>query len=170
MMGSPTPAVRVQCFDLKSEYDIKGQGQNLLDASFTGLSQLGGRDRGISNTKMTLKESLDQIAVMKAMKASPMGAFESPGKDKYALSSYHGSPKLLDETQQTVNTCQGDQQSFLGGLRATIGNLFGGSKANETIDVSRVNETMANETMANDTILDNQLNLNETINDKNNNS
>ena len=98
MMGSPTPAVRVQCFDLKSEYDIKGQGQNLLDASFTGLSQLGGRDRGISNTKMTLKESLDQMAVMKAMKASPMEAFESPSKDKYALSSYQGSPKNLNET------------------------------------------------------------------------
>ena len=105
---------------------------------------------------MTLKESLDQMAVMKAMKTSPMEAFESPSKDKYALSSYQGSPKLLNETQQTVNTCQGDQQSFLGGLRATIVNsIFGGSKANETIDVSRVNETMANETMANDTILEN---------------
>ena len=87
MMGSPTPAVRVQCFDLKSEYDIKGPANMLLDQSYTNISQHM-NEKNLCNTKMSLKESLDQMAQMKAVKASPCENFESPSKNMYALSSY----------------------------------------------------------------------------------
>lgn len=53
-MGSPTSAVRFQNIDTHSAYDIKGQ-TNLLDTSFTHISQYNGQGGG---AKMTLAESL----------------------------------------------------------------------------------------------------------------
>ena len=59
----------------------------LLETSFTHISQNMG-EKGLCNTKMSLRESLDQMAQLKAMKASPCENFESPSKNMYALSSY----------------------------------------------------------------------------------
>ena len=53
---------------------------------------------------------------------------------------------ILEEDQQTVNTCQGEQQSFFGGLKATIVNsIFGGKedRANDTMmSMNPLNETI----------------------------
>lgn len=67
MMGSPTPAVRVQMFDLKSEYDIKAY-PNLLETSFSHMSQFAaGNQISGSGTKMSLKESLQTLQQLKAV-------------------------------------------------------------------------------------------------------
>lgn len=98
MMGSPSPAVRVQCFDLKSEYDVKAH-PNMLETSFTHMTTYAGE-----TSKITLKQGLEQIAHMKAIAVSPVRNFTPPQKDMYALSSYQGSPQVVEEDQITINT------------------------------------------------------------------
>ena len=72
---------------------------------------------------MTLAENLQSMKQLKEIQNTQQNKKESnENKDLYALSSYQGSPKILEIEQETVNTAQGESMSFFGKI---VNSIFG---------------------------------------------